>query len=147
MAENSSREVCGLHTLLMEILEKLDKRMDSLPAIEATLNNVSKIIQGNGRGSITERLALVEERFTSNAELQLPKRVTALESKMDQLIETLSKVNLEDLRKNLDNLNSFYSTIRSTSWKIIIPVIIAAIFCLAGFLVEVFSHLHGVKVP
>lgn len=146
-----NREVCGLHSLLMEVLEKLDKRMESLPAMEIMLQSLTKTVQGNGRGSLAERLTLLEDRFTNIADLQIASRFLKIENQLAQILGTLDKLKLEEtlssIRADLDKLSTFYKTIKGLAYKVAIPLIIAALLGAAGFIVDIWSHVHAVPIP
>lgn len=141
--QNNISGTCALHGVFEDVLSKLDAKTESIASIKATLDSLNRTIKGNGRGSLTERMAVLEREVTDMDKADLGIRVQRLEDRLEQFVGAVEKLRLEDTVNDVRNLTAFYNGTRSFFFKLSIPLVVTAILGIVGLFLNFWAMLQG----
>jgi hypothetical protein len=114
-----------------------------IPTIMSTLDSLMKIMQGNGRGTLTERIAVLELEVKNMNDADLEVRIQRLEDQFKQFIESMSKMQLEQTVNDVRNLTSFYNNTKKFIFGISIPLVVTAVVGIVGLFLNVWMLMQG----
>jgi len=139
----TDRNPCAYHEVFDGLIKKIESKTEMIPTIMSTLDSLMKIMQGNGRGTLTERIAVLELEVKNMNDADLEVRIQRLEDQFKQFIESMSKMQLEQTVNDVRNLTSFYNNTKKFIFGISIPLVVTAVVGIVGLFLNVWMLMQG----
>lgn len=129
--ESAQQKMCQVHPFMVEIFEKVDKRTESIPAIQVnvehiieSLRKMDRILFDPEKGNLIDRVNRLEE---DNARLRkLEERIAPLEADHENLVKIQKRIS-------------------RVFWGVCIPLLLSAILGGVTFIYNIYVHLMGIK--
>lgn len=137
------QQPCAYHGMFDSQIKRIDSRTENIPIIMSSLETLTKTIQGNGRGSLTERIAVleVEVKKVENADLEV--RIQRLEDQLKQFVDNMNKMSLEETVRDVRNLTAFYNNMKKFIVGVSVPLVVTAVIGIVGLFLNFWVFMQG----